>query len=94
MENETLVVLDLYGYCMLRVTVDVNGRDIGQVAAVNTTGSKTGRNTYEIYDVRSVEPGESVIDEGEFLATVTHRYEDGAVVLVERMMNALEELPG
>lgn len=78
---------------MLRVTVDINGRAIGRVAAVKQSESTSGLNEYEVYDVRGVKPGESVTEEGEFLFTITHRYEDGASKLVEIMMRELESLP-
>lgn len=78
---------------MLRVTADVNGRQIGQVAAVNLTESQSGRNTYAVFDVSSVNAGESVVESGEKLFEVEHQYEDGAAKLIELMMAELEQLP-
>lgn len=78
---------------MLRVTVDINGREIGQVAAVKASPKTSGVNTYEIYDVRGVSAGESVVEQGEHLVDVSHQYEDGAAVLVKKVMDAIESLP-
>lgn len=78
---------------MLRITVDVNGRPIGQVAAVRTDPEASGRNEYEIYDCREVSSGESVVEEGTYLCSVMHNYDDGAARLTELVMAELEELP-
>jgi hypothetical protein len=78
---------------MLRVTVDINGRKLGEVAAVNATGERSGVNEYELYNVDSVGAGESVVEEGEQIGTLKHRYEDGAATLVQKMMEELDTLP-
>lgn len=78
---------------MLRITVDVNGRAIGQVAAVRTDPDAGGRNEYEIYDCRDVGSGESVVEEGEYLGSVMHNYDDGAAKLTELVMQEVGELP-
>lgn len=78
---------------MLRITVDVNGRGIGQVAAVRTDPEASGKNEYEVYDCRDVSSGESVVEEGEYLCSVMHTYEDGAAKLTELVMAELGELP-
>lgn len=76
---------------MLRVTVDVNGRPIGRIAAVRTTEGK-GENNYEIYDVTDVDAGQSVVEHGTLITEITHTYNDGAAVLVQKMMSEVESL--
>lgn len=78
---------------MLRATIDINGRSLGEIAAVKTTKDKSGINTYEIYDVDSVTTGESITEKGTKLGEVEHRYEDGAATLVEKMMKEIGSLP-
>lgn len=76
---------------MLRVTVDINGRQIGKVAAVRVTQNQSP-NTYEVYDVTGVRPTQSVVEQGTQLTTVEHYYEDGASVLVQKMMEKIDSL--
>lgn len=78
---------------MLRITVDVNGRPIGQVAAVRTSEEASGTNTYEIYDCRDVDSGESVVEEGELLGEVEHMYSEGAAKLTELVMAEVQSFP-
>ena len=78
---------------MLRITVDVNGRGIGQVAAVRRDSSIKSENVYDIYNVSDVSPGESVVDEELKLGEVTHSHEDGAAKLTALVMEEIESLP-
>lgn len=78
---------------MLRVTVDINGRKLGEVAAVNITGEQSGINQYEVYDIDNVSSGESIVEKGTQIAELEHRYEDGAATLVQKMMNEIGTLP-
>lgn len=78
---------------MLRLTVDINGRKIGQVGAINISGDKSGVNTYHIYDVSSVAPGESVTEQGTKIGEVEHRYEDGAAILSKKVLDEIGDLP-
>lgn len=78
---------------MMRITIDINGRVIGTIAAVRVEEEILDENTYEIYDVDGVDPGESVVEEGEKLGKVMHTYEDGAAALTRRVMETIETLP-
>lgn len=75
---------------MLRITVDINGRKIGQVAAVRQSSEPKERNEYEIYSCESVDEGESVIENGELLGSVMHTYNDGAAKLAEIVLSEIE----
>jgi len=77
---------------MLRITVDINGRKIGQVAAVRQSSEPQEQNEYEIYSCDSVEKGQSVVEHGEYLSSVVHTYNDGAAKLAELVMGEIEEL--
>lgn len=78
---------------MMRITVDINGRVIGEVAAVRVEEEIREENTYEIYNLDEVQPGDSVTEEGEKLGEVLHTYSDGAATLTSRVMETIEELP-
>lgn len=76
---------------MLRVTVDINGREIYQVCAVRQSKRRSGINTYNIYRTNSISESEPVTN-GEKIGEVEHKYEDGASVLIEKMMQVVENL--
>ena len=78
---------------MLRVTVDINGRKLGEIAAVNTTGTQQGVNHYVIYDIDGVSPTQSIAEDGIQIGELDHKYEDGAATLVQKMMDEIDTLP-
>ncbi len=78
---------------MMRITVDINGRVIGEVAAVRVEEEILDENTYEIYALEDVQPGDSVTEDGDKLGEVRHTYSDGAATLTSRVMETIDELP-
>lgn len=78
---------------MLRVTVDINGKKISQVAAVRQEKEKQGKNNYKIYDYSGVSPKSSVVEDGVYLFSIEHIYGDGALVLISKIIDELEGLP-
>jgi len=78
---------------MLRVTVDINGRGIGELAAINITGKQSGINKYEIYNIDDLRFGDSITENGMKIGELEHKYEDGAAKLIQKMMAEIETLP-
>lgn len=78
---------------MLRINVDINGRGIGELAAINITGNQSGINTYEIYNIDNLQFGDSITEKGTKIGKLEHKYEDGAAKLIQKMMAEIETLP-
>lgn len=77
---------------MLRITIDINGRVLGTIAAVRSSEGTNGTNTYEVYEITDVSDGESVVEHGEFITEISHTYEDGAATLSEKVLSEIDEL--
>lgn len=73
---------------MLRVTVDINGRDVCEVCAVRQTEGVDRVNTYNVYDTTEEDPDSLAnIDK---IGTVEHTYEDGCAVLARKVISYVE----
>ena len=75
---------------MLRITVQINEKVIGEFAAVRTSDTAKGTNQYDILDVTNISSKESVYN-GEMIGKIEHNYGDGANVLSQKI---LEEVDG
>lgn len=79
---------------MLRITFDVNGREIGQIAIHNSGRSKgVGMDDpmlYHVYDVADV-PDDESITTGEKLCSVWHDPNDSAMELVRTVTDELDD---
>lgn len=75
---------------MIRLTVDVNGETIGEICVENrgVVGSSC---RYEILDIRNLELYEDELHGIESVGEVVHDPIDGAVVLLRKVLDVIEE---
>lgn len=74
---------------MMRITIDINNREIGKIAVVNTGEKNTEGTVYRIFDMSD----NSTITEEKELGTVKHVRSEGAAVLTRKVMDEIETLP-
>lgn len=75
---------------MMRISLDINGRDIGEIGVHNTGETLYGSHRYEVYDLST---------EHEYLtdcphpqiATVYHDRDHGAHMLASKVMATIDE---
>lgn len=75
---------------MLRINLDINGRDIGMIGVLNTQKYNGGEIRYEIYDIRGIEGGESITEYPQ-IGEVMHPAQKGAATLTREVMREVEE---
>lgn len=85
---------------MLRIALDINGRDIGEIGVHNTmeTRVQTDENDvswievkYDVYDLRGYSMHGGSIDEYPKITSLWHDRSDGAAALTAAVMDELDE---
>lgn len=73
---------------MMRVTIDINERTIGDIGIHRTSTStdSLGNVRYNVYDLR--DDPES-LDDADYITHVIHDPDDGAMALIERVVDSV-----
>lgn len=74
---------------MLRIQLDINGREIGTIGVLNTQEYDGAMVRYEIYDMRG-DHGDRITDYPQ-IGEVWHNRADGADGLTARVMEEIDE---
>lgn len=83
---------------MLRITLDINGRDIGCIGVWNTQEKRVSEGDahvvevrYQVHDLRGHKAHGGEITEYPKIADVWHDANDGAAALTARVMQVVDE---